>query len=182
MIIDFPSLVSTLDKAPAWYLIVLSAFLFLWLLYRGLHVAILGLWRSIATVAFRHLVYPHLFPRLPYIGTSTRLGALVTILYIVTNTLLITIGAHTSSAISVRAATMSCINLVPLLCGPRLSLGAELLGLPLRWSRRSHKWLGRTAIVEALVHTVIVLSSHGYHSTNAYNSGLVVRHLIVKKE
>ncbi|RDL36280.1 uncharacterized protein BP5553_06892 [Venustampulla echinocandica] len=52
---------------------------------------------------------------------------------------------------------MSVINLIPLLCGSRLSLVTRLLGISLRTSIGSHQWFGRTAIAQMLVHTIAVL-------------------------
>ncbi|KAG0647685.1 Ferric-chelate reductase 2 [Hyphodiscus hymeniophilus] len=60
-----------------------------------------------------------------------------------------------------RAATMSIINLIPLFCGPRLSLITSLLGISVRTSIGTHQWFGRTAIAQMSLHTLISLRSKG---------------------
>ncbi|KAL5349612.1 hypothetical protein ACLOAV_005907 [Pseudogymnoascus australis] len=50
---------------------------------------------------------------------------------------------------------MAVINLIPLLCGPRLSMVTKLLGISLRTSLASHRWIGRTAIALAAFHIAI---------------------------
>lgn len=53
---------------------------------------------------------------------------------------------------------MAVINMIPLLCGPRLSLVAELLGISRRNSIWSHQWFGRTVIAQVLLHTITSLT------------------------
>ncbi len=53
-------------------------------------------------------------------------------LYIAINILCVFIPVASRARVSTRAATMSAINLIPLLCGPRLILMTELLGISLR--------------------------------------------------
>jgi hypothetical protein len=69
---------------------------------------------------------------------------------------------------------MSIINLIPLLCGPRLSFVTRLLGISLRTSIGSHQWFGRTAIAQILVHTIVVLTgSNAFTWTTNNLTGVV---------
>ncbi|KAH6719520.1 hypothetical protein BKA61DRAFT_473215, partial [Leptodontidium sp. MPI-SDFR-AT-0119] len=87
----------------------------------------------------KHTVYSHAFPRIPFVGTATRLKVLLASAYVITNTVLVTVvGVESRSDIGACATIMSIINLIPLLCGPRLSLMTEMLGISLRTSIRSH--------------------------------------------
>jgi hypothetical protein len=115
-------------------------------------------WRSTSFFVLKHFVYPHLLPRISFMGTATRFQIIVTALYITTNILFITIPVTSRADVGTRASTMSVINMIPLLCGPRLSLMTQLLGISLRSSLGSHRWFGRTAIALALLHMVITLT------------------------
>ncbi|KAH6712101.1 hypothetical protein BKA61DRAFT_486340, partial [Leptodontidium sp. MPI-SDFR-AT-0119] len=88
----------------------------------------------------RHSTYPHIFPRIPFVKTATRLKVLLTSVYITTNIILVTvIRVNSRSDISTRATIMSIISLIPLLYSPRLSLITELLRISRRTSIRSHQ-------------------------------------------
>ncbi|KFY02760.1 hypothetical protein V490_00407 [Pseudogymnoascus sp. VKM F-3557] len=89
-------------------------------------------------------------------GTATRFHIAATTLYLMVNVLFVTIPKATWADMGTRAATMSVINLIPLLCGPRLSMVTKLLGISLRTSLASHKWIGRTAMGLAGLHIVII--------------------------
>lgn len=123
----------------------------------------------------RKLIYPHLFKRLLFMGVITRFKAIMGILYLSGNILYIVIPTASRAEISTRAAIMSAINLIPLLCGPRLTLASEMLGISLRTHFGIHKWIGRTAIAEALLHTVVsVISEQPFAWTAVNVSGVIV--------
>jgi hypothetical protein len=134
----------------------------IWLLLRGVYRAITSEWASTSLFPFflKHLVYPYLFPRISFVGTATRLNVLIVFTYLITNILLLSkIGVKSTKDAGARAATMSIINMIPLLCGPRLSLIAKMLGVSLRTSIGAHYWFGRTAVAEVLLHTIISLTT-----------------------
>ncbi|KAH8674404.1 hypothetical protein BGZ60DRAFT_403841 [Tricladium varicosporioides] len=139
-----------------WYSYIFGGIFSVWVLCYGIYRILNSIWPPTASFILGHLIYPHLFPRIPFIGTATRFEVLIVFLYLLTNILIITIGVK--SEIGSRAATMSVINLIPLLCGPRLSLVTKLLGISLRTSISSHQWFGRTAILQVLVHMIAVLT------------------------
>ena len=123
----------------------------------------------------KNLVYPHLFKRLLFMGAITRFKAIIITLYLSGNILYIVIPKATRTEISTRAAIMSAINLIPLLCGPRLTLASEMLGISLRTHFGIHKWIGRAAIAEALLHIVISAISEQPFAWTAMNiSGVIV--------
>jgi hypothetical protein len=141
---------------PSWYSFISGCILALWLLWYGFYRAINSKWPLTTSFIARHLVYPHISSRIPFVGTATRFQVLVVSLYLLANLLITIVGVRAN--ISSRAATMSIINLIPLLCGPRLSLVTRLLGISLRASVGSHQWFGRTAIAQMLVHMVVSLT------------------------
>lgn len=153
---------------PSWYSFVMACVSLVWLLFRGLLRAITSEWPSTSLFVLKHLKYPHIFPRVQLLGAATRWDTLLTLLYLGTNVLLITIGGASLS-------TMSVANLIPLLCGPRLSLITKLLGISTRTSIGGHQWFGRTAIAQALIHMIFSLDqSHTFLWTPATVSGVVV--------
>ena len=169
---------------PSWYSFISACIFVMWLLLRATYRAITSEWLSTSFFFLKHIVYPHIFPRIPFIGTATRLEVLLTSGYIIINVLLIIIiGVKSRSDIGTRAAIMSIINLIPLLCGPRLSLMIEMLGVSLRTSIGSHQWLGRTAVAEILLHTIILLTSGQLFKWTGINtSGVVVLLLLPLSE
>lgn len=53
---------------------------------------------------------------------------------------------------------MAIINMVPLFLGGRTNPVADALGISIQSYYFAHNWIGRVAIVEALIHSVIVLT------------------------
>jgi hypothetical protein len=169
------SKLSGLD-VPSWYSFVSGCLITSWLLlysvYRVIHAINSG-WLSISSFLLKHFVYPHIFPRVPFVGTATRFEALAAFIYLLVNILIVTIGPRAD--IGSRAATMSIINVIPLLCGQRLSLATKLLGISLRTSIGSHQWFGRIATAQVLLHTIISLTGSKSFTWTAINfSGVVV--------
>ena len=163
---------------PSWYSFVSACIFAIWLFLRDIYCAITSKWLSTSFFFLKHFVYPHILPRIPFVGTPTRLEVLIALAYIITNILLVTIiGVKSRTDIDTRAATMSIINLIPLLCGPRLSLMTEMLGISLRTRIGTHQWFGRTAVAEILLHTVISLISSQPFKWTGINTSEVVVHL-----
>jgi hypothetical protein len=144
-----------------------------WLLFYGISRALQSKWPLTTTFIFRHLIYPHVFPRIPFVGTATRFEVLIVFLYLLPNALLIIIGGK--AEIGYRSAILSVINLIPLLSGPRLNLITKLLGISLRTSVGAHQWFGRTAVAQMLVHTIVVLRSNVFTWTTKNLTGVVAR-------
>lgn len=142
-----------------WYGIVIGCIVTAWLLFNFVRWAIKLAWMYTSYFILKRLVYPHTFRRLRFIGAITRSKMLMGILYVSVNILCIIIPRASSAEISSRAATMSTINLIPLLCGPRLMLMSQLLGVSLRAHFGFHTWVATTAMVQALLHIVISVTS-----------------------
>lgn len=162
---------------PSRYCFILGCIFAIWLFLRAVYRTLTSEWLSTSSFFLKHAAYPHVFPRIPFVGTATRLEVLLASAYLTTNIVLVTVvGVDSRSDIGTRAAIMSMINLIPLLCGPRLSLMTEMLGITLRTSIGSHQWLGRTAVAEVLLHTIISLTgSQSFVWTGINASGVVVR-------
>jgi len=168
------SKLSSMDTL-SWYAFIFGCIFVVWLLGYGIYRVINSRWPLITSFVIRHLIYPHIFPRIPFIGTATRFQVLIVSLYLLANTLCVTTKVKSTAGIGSRAATMSIINLIPLLCGPRLSLVTKLVGISLRASIGSHQWLGRTVIAQMLLHMVVSLTgSTPFTWTMSNLTGVVV--------
>jgi hypothetical protein len=161
---------------PLWYTIIAGCMIATWLIIRFGYRLIRCTWlRTSHLFILKNLIYPHLFKRLLFMGAITRFKAIMVILYLSGNILYIVVPTASRTEISTRAAIMSAINLIPLLCGPRLALASEMLGISLRTHFGIHKWIGRTAIAEALLHIIIsVISEQPFAWTAMKLSGVIV--------
>jgi hypothetical protein len=82
------------------------------------------------------------------------------IVFLVGNILCITIQVKDIPELVRRSGLISTINLMPLTLGPYINRIASYCGLRLDVYARIHRWLGRTAIIEGLVHTAAAASLH----------------------
>lgn len=78
----------------SWYSFILGCIVVMWLLCYGIYRTLNSKWPLATSFIMRHLVYPHIFPRIPFIGTATRFEVLIVFVYLFTNTLMIIIGAN----------------------------------------------------------------------------------------
>lgn len=161
---------------PLWCTIIAGCVIGIWLIFRfGYRLIKCTCLRSSYLFILKNLIYPHLFKRLVFIGAITRFKAIMVALYLSGNILYIVIPTASRTEISTRAAMMAAINLIPLLCGPRLTLASEMLGISLRTHFGIHKWIGRTAMAEALLHVIISVISEQPFAWTAMNlSGVIV--------
>jgi len=145
----------------SWYSFIFACIFVAWLVARAVYRAMTFKCLSTSFYLFlKHFAYPNISPRLPFVGTTTPLHALLALVYTSANiAFILKDGIKSKIVVGNHAATLSILNIVPLLCGPRLLLMTEMLGASFRTSLGIHRWLGRTAIVEVLIHTVISLTT-----------------------
>jgi hypothetical protein len=160
--------------APIGYAILSAAVLIIWLLTRIISRIIRALLSFYMVCFFKFYLYLHLSRRFPILGT--RLQLLVWSVFVAVNIACITIGTSSSAERSARSATMSLINVIPLLCGPRLVMMMKLLGITLRAQHVSHTWLGLTAMAQALVHSILSARNTPFQWTKLNLWGVVVCH------
>ncbi|KAK4034603.1 hypothetical protein C8A01DRAFT_18612 [Parachaetomium inaequale] len=79
--------------------------------------------------------------------------------YIAGNGVAVALEAIEGTTIASSAALAASINLVPLLLGGRTSRVADVIGISRPAYYAAHHWIGRTAIVEGLVHAAIGLNA-----------------------
>lgn len=160
---------------PFWYSVTWASFFLLWLLLRGVYHVMTSGWHSTSFFILKYFVYPHLLPKVPFLGRATRFQIIATTLYLTANVLFIALPKASWAEAGARAATMSIINLIPLLCGPRISLMTKVLGTSLQSSLGSHRWIGRTTTALAMLHMIVSLKEGGRFTwTTSSVSGVVV--------
>lgn len=81
-----------------------------------------------------------------------------------------------------RAGNIALINFIPLIFNGRLSLLADLLGLPLQSYIHLHSTFGMMACVQALLHTSITIHEQGWNPRGEIEFyGILVRHLSTRR-
>jgi hypothetical protein len=143
-----------------WYAIALGGLVSLFIT-TCLLLIIFGVARTYAKVYFlKHVFYPQTHRYLRGSGKTTPFDAILIMLFLVGNILCITIRVKDIPELVRRSGLMSTISLMPLSLGAHMNLIASRCGLRLDVYARIHRWLGRTAIIEGLVHTAAAASLH----------------------
>lgn len=165
----------------SWYALASALLVGTWLLFRGALQVIRMLTSGLSITGFvvpsfvlKHLVYPHLLRRMPLVGVATRLQVLLVAIYILLNMVpnlpFSVFGSR--SDIARRAATMALVNIIPLFCGPRLRLLTRLLGISIPTGIGSHQWMGRVAVAQVLLHTLLSMKGFAWSTPGIF--GVVV--------
>ena len=97
--------------------------------------------------------------RLHLFRGATCVELLLLLAYIAGNGVAVALEAINGATIASSAALAASINLVPLLLGGRTSRVADVIGVSRPVYYVAHHWIGRTAIVEGLVHAAIGLNA-----------------------
>ena len=112
-----------------------------------------------ATLYFcKYVFYPQIHRYLRGSGKTTLFDAVLILAFLVGNVLCITVRVKDISGLTRRSGLMSTINLTPLSLGAQMNLIASRCGIRLSTYARIHRWLGRVAIVEGLIHTAAAAS------------------------
>jgi hypothetical protein len=91
--------------------------------------------------------------------STTPFDAVLITGFVVGNILCVTIGAGNISGLIGRTGLIAAINLVPLALGGHMNLIASYCGVALGGYGRIHRWLGRVAIIEGSVHSIMAARS-----------------------
>ena len=95
--------------------------------------------------------------RLHLFRGATCVELLLVSAYIAGNGVAVALKAIKGATIASSAALAASINLIPLLLGGRTSRVADVIGVSRPAYYVAHYWIGRTAIIEGLVHAAIRL-------------------------
>ena len=143
-----------------WYAVALGGTVAL-LIIASILLAILTITRKYATFRFlKHVYYPQVHKYLRGSEKTTRFDLALIAVFLVGNMLCTAIRVNNISDLARRSGMLSVINLIPLAPGAHMNLIANSCGVRLDAYGRIHRWMGRVAIVEGLIHTATNLSLH----------------------
>jgi hypothetical protein len=106
----------------------------------------------------KYVYYPQIHKHLRGSEKTTGFDVLLIAAFLVGNGLCTTIRVKDIHGLTGRSGLMSIINLMPLSLGASMNLIASRCGIKLGAYARTHRWLGRVAIVEGLIHTAAAVS------------------------
>lgn len=133
--------------------------------------------RFLSIIISKHLIYSYALRRHRYIGPWSRASILVHLVYIAGNIACFSLEINESSLqfsplsqASLRAGTLSLVNLIPLFAGPHLSTVADLLGLTLDTFRQIHRSAGVMTVLLAILHVLMAVSAQLPFALNLHHN------------
>ncbi|KAL2810501.1 FAD-binding domain-containing protein [Aspergillus cavernicola] len=114
------------------------------------------LYRKVIFVSLRHVVYPQVF------RTRSRYWVLLQSIYWAGTLTCNFIKTHSLLSIAARAGNLAVLNFIPLVLAGRLSLAADLLGLPIRSYVGMHGTFGVMTCVQTALHVIISIQNRGW--------------------
>ena len=117
---------------------------------------------SFSTFMLKHFIYPYILPRMRLVGPVSRMHLLLQVAYWAGTAVCNVLGIKNLGQASSRAGTLAMFNLIPLALGDRISITAQILGVPSRVACRVHSTFGWMATVQALVHVLLSMSRHPF--------------------
>jgi len=140
-----------------WYALALASLIVLPVTL-GVFSFLATLLRRISRHYFlRHLVYVRIPRHIKGFDKVIRLDLFLLSLIVLANTLALVIGVNDVASFTKRSGLISVINLTPLYLGGQMNLLASGCGISLGVYAKTHRWLGRVALIEGLVHVIATL-------------------------
>ena len=125
---------------------------------------------------FKYLLYPMLIRRSRFFSPLSRWRAILLLLYSLGTAICNTVGAKSILQVGKRAGTLAILHFIPLLFSDRMGFAADLLGISLRTYVRLHASVGIMALIQSLIHIVIVVSHHSINLKDSFHfHGFLVR-------
>lgn len=122
--------------------------------------------RYLSPLTSKYLVYHYVLRRHRLLGPWSLAGVLVQLSFVTGNVLCLSLGVSqvqtkgsTLSQASLRAGTLSIINLIPLFAGAHLGTLADLLGVNHRTIRQIHRSAGVMAVLLVGFHTMVAFGT-----------------------
>jgi hypothetical protein len=141
-----------------WYAVALGGVMALFIAACIL-LTITKLARTYASFLFmKHVFHRQIPQQLRGSAKTTWFDVVLIGAFSIGNILCTTVNVEDVSDLARRTGLMSIVNLVPLSLGPQMNLIADSCGISHDAFSRTHRYLGRLAIVEGFIHMVIVVS------------------------
>ncbi|KAJ4332797.1 hypothetical protein N0V95_009572 [Ascochyta clinopodiicola] len=122
----------------------------------------------------RHVAYPRLHPLLGGTGDTTRFGAIVVGVFLAGNVLCSGLGVKSSSDLVKRTGQLFTVNAIPLFLGGKIGPLVNVLRMQYEDFARAHRWLGRVAAAQAVVHAAVAATAKKDFRSQSQAAGLVV--------
>jgi hypothetical protein len=130
----------------------------------------------------KYVFYPQLPRFLPGRQDATGFDLLILVAFLGGNILSMKLNVRTKADFISRSAMVCTINLIPLALGARMNIIASRCGIKLSTYSRAHRWLGRVAIIEGLIHVAVAMSSQKPDLRKLHDiAGLVVSALPLRR-
>jgi Ferric reductase like transmembrane component len=139
-----------------WYALALAFLAGILLLYQASGLC----FTRIRFKLLKYLVYPLIVKR-RYWSSVTRAEAILFGVYVLTNGLGLGPLPASRGNLVFRTGFIATVNLMPLFLGGRTNYLANLLNTPLQSYYLAHHWVGRMAILLALMHVGLVIFPRG---------------------
>lgn len=91
-------------------------------------------------------------------GKTTWFHLLLLLTFLITNVIALSVGVDDVPEFARRSGLLSVVNLIPLFLGGQINAISSHCGIGLKTYTRIHRWLGRVAIVEGLIHVIVTIS------------------------
>jgi hypothetical protein len=155
-------------NATQWYAIAFSGIVVVLFVLRGFGRLFQMIYAFASLFFLKNLSYPqcHIYPKL--FGRTTGIEALLIVTVITANVTCLWV--RPTSTLMNRAGLLSSINLIFLCLGGNVSFIPRSCGFPHEGYSRAHRWIGRIAVVEGLLHSImaVVLRPSGYRVVPAW--------------
>lgn len=125
----------------------------------------------------RHTAYPPLHPLLGGPLDATRFEAVTVGVFLAGNVLCSGLGVKSSSDLVKRTGQLFTINAIPLCLGGKIGPLVNVLRMQYEDFARAHRWLGRVAAAQAVVHAAVAATAKKDFRSQSQIAGLVVSHL-----
>jgi hypothetical protein len=122
----------------------------------------------------RHLILPPLVQSTRFMVRTSRLEVLCNLAYWGATIACNLVGVHDRSDVGSRAARLAVLHFIPLSMTMRLSLAADLVGIPLHVHTSLHRALGWMVAAQSILHMITVRLTAGNWDTDVNGLGRAV--------
>lgn len=114
----------------------------------------------------KYIHYPQIYKYLRGTAKATVSDAILILALLFANALCVGIRVKDRTGLIKRSGLMALANMIPLAFGSRIAFIAYLFGIDSELYRRAHNWIGRTLVVEGILHSILAASSNETLSRN----------------
>ena len=151
------------------YAVGVASLVALFCLLRAVFALARQIKRLLYTITLCYVYYPVLLRGRAGSTSLTRFHGIIITIYVVINIVCAAIGVSNLTQISTRLGTLALINVMPLMLG-RTNAFVDILRLNLSTYGIIHRWVGRVALIQGLVHISISMRARSLHHREVFVS------------